>query len=81
MSKVFTSGESERRTAALSVLKRDGVRREFSLTCVIIIEEGAVKVKVGIGKTIYLKAGKAGENGVQTPEEKRQYILIVTYEQ
>ena len=46
-----------------------------------IIEEGAVKVKVGIGKTVYLKAGKAGENGVQTAEEKGQYILIVAYEQ
>lgn len=44
MSKVFTSGESERRTAALSVLKRDGVRREFSLTCVIIIGEEPEKV-------------------------------------
>ena len=56
-------------------------RSERILTCVIIIEEGAVKVKVGIGKTVYLKAGKAGENGVQTAEEKGQYILIVAYEQ
>lgn len=56
-------------------------RSERILTCVVIIEEGAVKVKVGIGKTVYLKAGKAGENGVQTAEEKGQYILIVAYEQ
>lgn len=48
-------------------------RSERILTCVVIIEEGAVKVKDGIGKTVYLKAG--------TPGEKRQYILIVTYEQ
>lgn len=46
MSKAFTSGKSQHRTPALSVLKRDDMRRDISLTCVIIIGEEAEKVNI-----------------------------------
>jgi|MGYP000031373092 hypothetical protein len=48
MPKAFTSGESEHRTPVLSVLKRDDMRRDFSLTCVIIIGEEAEKVNIDL---------------------------------
>ena len=48
MSKAFTSGESEHRTSVLSVLKMDDMRRDFSLTCVIIIGEEAEKVNIDL---------------------------------